>query len=129
MNKSTQAACITALGLALAFPIQAGQGYSVEDRLAWQQKRIDQGLASGALSRREARSLQQDQREIRSLIRDLRRDGWLSRDERRLVDQRLDEATQRIRDMERNGGRRDSYRDRLAEDRHESHGQDHHWNW
>lgn len=116
MHPLTKTLVSATLGLLVMLPAQAdwdrrGGGDNPWQRIERQQGRIDQGVQSGALTRREARTLYRENQEIRDLARDFRRnDGRLSHEERRILDNRLDRASDRIRYMTRN--ERDRHEDR-----------------
>lgn len=101
-----------ALGLLVTLPVQADWDRGRDRNSPWerierQQSRIEQGVQSGALTHREARSLYRENREIRNLARDFRRnDGRLSHEERRILDSRLDQVSERIRYLNHNDRRR-----------------------
>jgi len=70
---------------------------SVNDRQAQIDRRIDQGVRSGELTRAEAVRLRGQFREIAQLERHFRRtDGRFTAQERREIDRRLDRLSQRV---------------------------------
>lgn len=91
----------SALGLAaLAMPsIASAQNWQpIAQRSARLDARIDQGVRSGALTRPEARRLQQDLRGLTRLEYNHRRSGGgLDLRERRDLDRRYDAISQRVR--------------------------------
>src|SRR5262245_32257966 len=70
-----------------------------------QDHRIDNGVQSGELTRREARGLRQDQREIKAEMREARSDGVVTKSER-----------QEIREMQ-NGASKDIFQAKHDEDK------------
>ena len=104
-----------------------------ERRLDRQHMRIEGGVKSGALTRKEAKRLRKQQRHIAKLERRFERDGHFDRYERRTLQSELDQASKRIyrlkhndRYRERHGGKRGRY------DRHDHYGEHArsrgHWN-
>lgn len=70
---------------------------AVNDRQAQIDRRIDQGLRSGELTRHEAVRLREQFREIARLERHFRRtDGRFTAHERREIDRRLDRLSDRV---------------------------------
>lgn len=61
-----------------------------------QHYRIKDGIASGALTYREARHLRRHQRKIRKMRHHFLADGRLSHRERRILNQRLNRNSDRI---------------------------------
>ncbi len=76
---------------------------SIDLRQQRQMEKIMQGLRTGSLSRREARNLMQEQREIEQLQRHYLADRHLSRSEWLDLDRRLDLAARDIRAEKRDG--------------------------
>jgi len=102
---------IAILTLSAATPVLAGRGHGpnngrVVDRLERQHDRIEQGIESGELTRREARRLKRQQRKIRQLADVLYEDHGLSRRDRRLLREELDRASDRIYRLKHNDKRR-----------------------
>jgi len=87
-----------------------------EQRQAWQQKRIWQGVKTGQLTRYEARHLRHQQHRIHRLKKAFWRDGRLNRQERVLLVLWLDKADRHIFQLKHNNrcrplnSRRASYR-------------------
>lgn len=71
---------------------------NIDVRQQQQMQRIQKGMASGQLSRHEARDLLREQREIESAQRYYLADGRLSRDEWISLDRMLDQAAVSIRE-------------------------------
>ena len=100
---------IAILALSAATPVLAGRGHGpgrIMDRLERQHDRIEQGIESGELTRREARRLKRQQRELRRLANALYEDHGLSRKDRRLLQEELDRASDRIYRLKHNEKRR-----------------------
>ncbi|MEH3100450.1 hypothetical protein [Sphingomonas adhaesiva] len=91
---------VAALGLvAVTAPAAASaQGWQpINARQAQLDRRIDQGIRSGALTRGEAQRLRAEARRIATLEGRYRRTGGLQQWERRDLDRRFDALSQRIR--------------------------------
>jgi hypothetical protein len=102
-----------------------GYGYGfgsgdIRQRLERQERRIEQGIRSGDLTRWEAQKLQRQQHRIRHLFHDLRDDGRLSHKERRLLNAKLDAASHWVYDLKHNDWERPSHG-------HRHYGGDHHY--
>ena len=69
----------------------------IDRRQARQWERINDGIDRGELSRKEARRLLKNQRQIARMERRFERDGYYSPRERRAMEQALDRAGQRIK--------------------------------
>jgi len=81
-------------------------------RLEHQDHRIDQGVRKHRLTRKEAKRLRAQQREIRYLVRKFYRDGHLSKRERRLLDRELNKSSRQIERSQRHNHReRYAYRE------------------
>ncbi len=104
MKPWTRTLILLATGVLVALPAQAqrGGGFNVEERMDRQQGAIERGIDSGMLTRREAKSLQREQREIRHMLGEYRRDGYPPREIRRVLADRLDRAERHIRDLSHN---------------------------
>ncbi len=86
-------------------PAYAGHGQANDrlfDRMERQQERIEDGIQSRELTRKEAKTLKQQQRHIRQLVRVYREDGRLSKKERRILKNKLDRASYTIRELKHN---------------------------
>ncbi|MGZ8144610.1 MAG: hypothetical protein ACXWTH_13635 [Methylosarcina sp.] len=81
--------------------------YTIQDRVdirqQKQQRRIEQGIDSGLLTRGELEKLERQQNKIARLENRFKSDGRLSRKEQRILTQKLDLASQRINDLKNNG--------------------------
>ena len=75
-------------------------------RLDRQWRRIEQGMRSGELTRKEAKRLKKRHRKLAKLQRVFLDDGRLSRKERRELTDRLDAASNRIYRLKHNDHRR-----------------------
>jgi len=92
------------LGL-LAMPVLASHdsGYSKFDRrLDRQSERIEQGVQSGELTRKEAKVLWKQHRKITKAKDKFLRDGDISRKERRVMKNKLDKASDTIYALKHN---------------------------
>lgn len=97
------------LSMFVAVPAFAAHGYdrplkrdNVFERLERQHHRIDQGVRHRQLTRKEAKILRRQQRDIRNLARLFYRDGHFSKKERRLLNRQLSESNQRIKRLKHN---------------------------
>ncbi|MTW20816.1 hypothetical protein [Allochromatium palmeri] len=117
---------LVATGLLLSLPVQAQRGGSpgpkFDDRLDRQSSAIQRGIDSGALTRREVKTLRREQSETRQFMRDVRRDGYPPHEARRMIERRLDRVDRQIRKLSNNRDVAPHYRgDRRGPP---SHGQD-----
>jgi tellurite resistance protein len=101
MNKFTTLA--TGLALAVASMGAFAQGSfpttsRIDQREANQQARIEAGINSGQLSRREARRLEREQAQIRAAERHAKADGVVTPRERRQLERLLEQASANIRE-------------------------------
>lgn len=71
----------------------------VDARQSEQHERIDQGVASGELTRREAAGLRAQQAHVRQEEREAKADGVVTRRERRHLQRELDRSSATIRDQ------------------------------
>lgn len=91
-----------ALGLAVSLGAHAQSGLPdaqaarVDQRQERQEKRIEQGVASGELTRRETARLEHQQRHINRLERRTEADGQVTAREAQRVESAQDRASQRI---------------------------------
>lgn len=87
---------------------------SFDKRIERQKSRIKQGVKSGELTRKEAKSLRNQQKKIAKLDRKFTSDGKLSKHERHKLKKRLDKASKRIYRLKHNDkirhGKRDSFK-------------------
>jgi hypothetical protein len=95
----TIATLIFVFGLAWAGTAAAGP---IKERIHHQRERIQKGIASGALTRREAEQLRYHQRKIRELRHYYLADGHLTRRERQALNRRLDRNSDRIHALKHN---------------------------
>ena len=118
-----------------AVPAHAGRYHDdsrLMDRMERQHERIQSGIESGALTRKEAGKLKKQQRKNRSMVRKFREDDVLSRKERRILGRRLDKTSDRIREYRHNDSYRhtdryafrDTYRDEHRHHRHDDRYED-----
>jgi opacity protein-like surface antigen len=91
---------LTALALAALFSVAAqAQNAStpgIDQRQANQEARIDQGIASGTLNKREARRLNHQQRHIDNAENKAKADGTVTKAERRRLHHMQDHGSRRI---------------------------------
>lgn len=96
---------VLAATVALAAVAASAQSFArsetpeIDARQARQEARIEHGLARGEFTRREARTLQQGQREIARVEARAKADGFVSRREMRNLTAMLDQADIQIRQM------------------------------
>ncbi|PXA88688.1 hypothetical protein DMC47_29775 [Nostoc sp. 3335mG] len=102
---------LAGLGVAMtALPAAAQPWQSVNQRQAQIERRIDQGVRNGSLSRREAVKLRAEFRQIASLEHRYRRSNGLSMQERRDLDRRMDALAYKVRVDKRDRNGRPGYR-------------------
>jgi tellurite resistance protein len=105
MNKFTTIA--TGITLALASIGAFAQGATatprIDQREANQQARIESGVASGQLNRREARRLEREQARIRAAERHAKADGVVTPQERRNLERMQKDASANIRAEKHDG--------------------------
>jgi hypothetical protein len=88
-------AAVTALTLAAPLATSASAD-TIDDRQAYQQRRIQEGVRSGEINRWEYRRLQAEQARIADLERRAKADGYLSSYERDRLRQAQNEASRHI---------------------------------
>ena len=107
-----QAIVIAGLGLLVLSNVQADHrrgnhdyGYDnpIEHRQERQYRRIEKGIRSGVLTRREIEKLRCEQDDIARLERRFLRDGWFSDREQRKLQRKLNKASNRIYKYKHNG--------------------------
>jgi hypothetical protein len=86
-------------GLFLVHPVMAGK---ISNNQAAQQKRIQQGISKGSLTKAEARVLQKEQRKIRKVKQRFLADGVLSKGERLKLAALQKQAETHIRRLKHN---------------------------
>src|SRR5262245_34468139 len=97
LSKTLALLAIAALpGLAAAQPFSGPAGARINVRQAEQQHRINQGLRSGELTRREAVRLEQGQARIQRMENRARADGRVTRYEARRIERAQDVQSRRI---------------------------------
>ncbi len=106
LNKTLMA---VSLSLFVAVPAFASHGddrpmkkHNIEQRLERQQQRIHQGVKDHQLTRKEAKLLRRQQRELRQLAHRFYKDGYLSKKERRVLDQELRHSSRLIKRLRHN---------------------------
>lgn len=106
LKQTLLAASLTLFALVPAFASQghehARSSGQVMQRLDNQQQRIAHGIRSRQLTHKEARVLQQEQWEIRHLVRRYHEDGRFSNKELRILDRRLDKSSLQIKRLRHN---------------------------
>jgi hypothetical protein len=95
-----------ALMLATAIAPAYARADRFHDRLERQAERIEQGIDSGELNRKEAKILRHQHRDLRQLTRLLADDGHLSKRERRTLRRSYDDASDLIWQLKHNDERR-----------------------
>lgn len=114
MKRTAKTLLIAALVLLAATPALAGRGHQqgrIVDRLENQENRIEQGIDSGELTRREARMLEQQRQRIRRMANELYDDRGLSQRDRHILNEELDRASERIYQLKHNDESRSRHRD------------------
>jgi hypothetical protein len=99
MKKITTAALLAGAALTFACFGAAAQGKAtprIDQRQANQERRIDQGLASGQLTQREARRLERQQVRIDNVENHAKADGTVTVAERRQLTRMQDRTTRHI---------------------------------
>ena len=94
--KTILAALIATATIATPMAASAAPWQSINQRQANLDRRIDQGIRSGALNRAEAQRLRIQYRDIARLEADYRRSNGLSARERNDLDRRFDTLSRRI---------------------------------
>ena len=89
--------CIAALTLAFAAPGYAQTATpGIDKREANQEKRIEQGVKSGALTQREAAKLEAGQAKVEKMEDKAKADGKVTRQERKRIQKEQDRQSRRI---------------------------------
>lgn len=83
-------------------PVRRVYDYNFNQRIADQQRRIDQGIASGALTRREADTLQDNLNWIKMRVARMEADGRLTPYELEKLDRMLDRNSRMIANKKHN---------------------------
>jgi hypothetical protein len=99
MKTLSKTLLISSLCLLTALPVyahDAGRHAGIKDRMERQHARIEQGIDSGELTRKEVKVLKRQQREVRHLARDFRDDDRLCKKERRKLHRQLDQVSDLI---------------------------------
>jgi hypothetical protein len=92
-----QVAAVSAVFAAMPMAASAGPWESINQREANLDRRIDQGVRSGELTRPEAHRLRSELNSLERLEADYRRSGGgLSPDERRDLDRRFDQLSAQV---------------------------------
>lgn len=94
---------VAAIGLLAALPAFARSGgRDIQGWMDRQQYEIQRGIDSGELTKREARHLKREQRDIRELGDRLRSEGYSPHEARRMIEDRLRDADRHISDLRYN---------------------------
>lgn len=96
LTKITFATLFTSIALAPALVSAHGKEGGIYKRLERQHHRIENGIDSGELTRKEVKKLRRENRKIRKMTRRFREDGVLTKQERNKISNRLDRASDRI---------------------------------
>lgn len=97
MNKLLVAISALTVLVALSAPAQAGtRDPRANVRQHKQHERIEQGVKSGELTKKETKDLAKDQREIRQEEKAFKSDGTLTKDERQELHQDQNAASKEI---------------------------------
>ena len=96
MNKTVVAAAVLALS-AFAASAQNANTPRIDQRQANQEQRIDQGIASGELTKRETRRVERQQASINRAEDKAKADGVVSAQERKSLTHRQNKASRNIR--------------------------------
>ena len=75
---------------------------AIYERLDRQHRRIKAGVRNHQLTRKEAKTLKRNQRDIRYLLRLFSDDGHISKRERRILDRELSYSSRQIRQLKHN---------------------------
>lgn len=104
----TKISFIAAAGLVLfsAATASAASSRNISDRQDRQADRIEDGRRAGSITWREGMKLRSEQRRIKRVENDFRRDGHLDRQERRILSNMQDKASSHIRHERRDSWRR-----------------------
>ncbi|MBK1642380.1 hypothetical protein CKO12_10920 [Chromatium okenii] len=120
MHKIALAVLFSLAGVLMALPAQAD---SIRDRLEHQRAVIERGIDNGSITRREAKELHSEQRDIRQLAEELRDAGASRSERRRVLESRLDRIDRRLRkalrDRDDRPRRDDRYRPDAGERPHQ----------
>jgi len=99
----TKAAVAVALGAVFSTAVLAQGGFGFERRDAVNNERIEQGIRSGQLTRREVAQLRERQGHIERLEARARRDGVISERERARIEVAQNDLSRLIRFDKHNG--------------------------
>ncbi len=94
--KTSIAALLIAALPALAFAQATTAAPGIDKRQAEQQKRIDQGVKSGELTKREAARLQKGQAKVQRMEDKAKADGVVTAKERKQITREQDKQSRRI---------------------------------
>jgi septal ring factor EnvC (AmiA/AmiB activator) len=107
---------IAALILGGTLPAYADHHEGLWERMHRIDQRIEQGVRSGELTRREVHRLDRERHEIRAMFREFRDDHHLSHKERRILEYKIDRLSEHVAALKHNDRERHDrdhyYRDR-----------------
>jgi len=115
MKIITKTLLASSLCMLIVVPAHAGRNHDdvrLMSRMERQHQRIDSGVASGALTRKETRKLKKQQHKTRNISRKLRKHDVLSSKKRHILNKRLIKTSDRIWEYKHNN--RDRHTDRYA---------------
>ncbi len=119
MKQSITLTIALVLAAAATTPVFAGpRDHDFAERRDNQAHRIERGIESGQLTRKETKVLKKEQRRIARLHREFREDRHLARREARILERAYDEASRHIRAFKHNELQRRQVRYKLPRDRH-----------
>ena len=105
MKTLTKTLLAATFGLIATAPVYAGHAHNQDrlfERLERQQNRIEQGIESRELTRKEAKILKKQHRRLHRLVREFREDGRLSKRERKIMHRQLTKASRQIKEFKHN---------------------------
>ena len=105
MKNAARSLIAASLGVLMVLPAYAGRYHDddrFQSRLERQHERIEAGVESGKLTRKEVGMLHKQKRRIRSMARKFREDDVLSRKERRKLKKQLDRRSELIWELKHN---------------------------
>lgn len=102
MSKMKLLAAVAVLSFTLPVFADPNDTPRADKREANQQKRIDQGISSGALTEKEAAALQKGQARVESMEQKAKADGTVTPQERRRIHAAQERQSRRIAEMKHN---------------------------
>ena len=105
--KTSLRTLVSVIGLTLAFGAVAQPATpAIDQRQANQQARIDNGKATGTLSKREAARMQAGQNKVARMEAAAKADGKVTRAERAAITKEQNKQSRRIKAQKRDGNKR-----------------------